>query len=449
MMNAPASTLARHRSRTQRGAAALVVVMLLLLIVALVAGYTARNLLFEQRTSVNQYRSTQAFEAAEAGIEWALAMLNAGRIDTACTPHDDPTTTDTSFRQRYLQVAVDTGLVTALKYDKDADGVAEEPLRPSCVFDGTDWQCSCPVDGAPVLADPVGPGPFPAFRVTFREPASTRPGLVQVVAVGCTRLDAADVCADAAGSGDSRAELTVLAALKSGLAVMPVAGVTARGRIDAAAGTLSVFSPDAAAGYTLHAGVAPSVAASALHPPAGTPVDQSIIVDATFADAQFGADRMFAAMFATGRYAGLGVDTYRDQPATIVVDCTDDCTAARVRDLVRLNPGRMVWIDGDFTLDVADPVGTAAAPALLVVAGSFTVADAAAQVHGLVYTIDPDNTSWTHAGNLTLRGAVVGESDLTFDGAGTTTVVHDRAVLARLHRTHGSFVRVPGSWKDF
>lgn len=442
-MDAQASALARRRPRTQRGAAALVVVMLLLLIVALVAGYTARNLLFEQRTSVNQYRSTQAFEAAEAGVEWALAMLNAGRIDAACTPHDDPTTTDTSFRQRYVAIAEDSGLVAV---NLRSDG---QPLHPSCVFDGADWQCSCPVDGAPALADPAGSGPVPAFRVTFREPPSTRPGLVQVTVVGCTRLDAADVCSDAAASGDSRAEVTVLAALKSGLAAMPVAGVTARGLVDAAAGTLSVISQHAATSYTLHAGAAPTVDPSALHPPPGTPVDQSIIVDATFADAQFTADRMFAAMFATGRYAGLGVDTYRDQPATIVVDCTDDCTAARVRDLVRLNPGRMVWIDGDFTLDIADPIGTTAAPALLIVAGSITVAHAGAQVNGLVYTIDPDDTSWTHAGNLMLRGAVVGESDLTFGGVGTTTVVHDRAVLARLHRKHGSFVRVPGSWKDF
>jgi Tfp pilus assembly protein PilX len=98
----------RHRHRAsrcngyppQRGAAALVVVMVLFFIVALVAAYTSRNLIFEQRTSANQYRSTQAFEAAEAGIDWALAMLNGGRIDAACRAHTDASTTDDSFRQR-------------------------------------------------------------------------------------------------------------------------------------------------------------------------------------------------------------------------------------------------------------------------------------------------------------------------------------------------------------
>ncbi|MCK7493803.1 MAG: PilX N-terminal domain-containing pilus assembly protein [Comamonadaceae bacterium] len=72
--------------RRQRGAASLVVVLVLFLVVSLVAAYTSRNLIFEQRTGINQYRSTQALEAAEAGLEWTIQMLNAGLIDTACAP---------------------------------------------------------------------------------------------------------------------------------------------------------------------------------------------------------------------------------------------------------------------------------------------------------------------------------------------------------------------------
>jgi Tfp pilus assembly protein PilX len=84
----------------ERGAAALVVVALLFSVLSLVTVYTHRNLLFEQRAAGNQLRSTQAFEAAEAGLEWALTQLNAGRLDAACQPSMLPT--DTSFRQRYL-----------------------------------------------------------------------------------------------------------------------------------------------------------------------------------------------------------------------------------------------------------------------------------------------------------------------------------------------------------
>ena len=65
----------------QRGAATLVVVMVLFFIISMVAAYTSRNMIFEQRTGANLYRATQSFEAAEAGMNWALMMLNRGRID--------------------------------------------------------------------------------------------------------------------------------------------------------------------------------------------------------------------------------------------------------------------------------------------------------------------------------------------------------------------------------
>ena len=50
----------RNIASDQRGAATLAVVALLFFIVSLVAAYTNRNLIFEQRTSGNQFRATQA-----------------------------------------------------------------------------------------------------------------------------------------------------------------------------------------------------------------------------------------------------------------------------------------------------------------------------------------------------------------------------------------------------
>jgi len=64
------STASTHRS--ERGAAALIVTMVLLLVSSLVVLYVNRNLIFEQRSAANQYRAAQAFEASEAGVEWAL-----------------------------------------------------------------------------------------------------------------------------------------------------------------------------------------------------------------------------------------------------------------------------------------------------------------------------------------------------------------------------------------
>src|SRR5450432_2351820 len=85
----------------QRGAAALVVTMLLVFAMLIVVAYANRNLVVEARASANQYRSTQAFEAAEAGLEWALAKLNdATPIGDDCMPSAAPGAL--SFRDRQL-----------------------------------------------------------------------------------------------------------------------------------------------------------------------------------------------------------------------------------------------------------------------------------------------------------------------------------------------------------
>src|SRR5204863_4630048 len=71
--------------RRQRGAAALITTLMLFFVMTLVAAFANRNHIFEQRASANQVRATQALEAADAGAEWAIAMLNSTQpIDDRC-----------------------------------------------------------------------------------------------------------------------------------------------------------------------------------------------------------------------------------------------------------------------------------------------------------------------------------------------------------------------------
>ena len=204
-MNAhPTPTLVRRRPSTRahaRGMATLTVVAVLFFILSLVAAYTNRNLIFEQRTSGNQVRSTLAFEAAEAGVEWALSMLHSGRIDDNCVPSTDPARP--SFRGRYLSIDPTSGVITpagALAADNGST------VWPSCVFNGNDWNCSCPTPGnAPALAAPAGTEVYPAFRVRFVRLSLTQPSIVRIEVNGCTRLN--DACLDfpsTAGAGEGR-----------------------------------------------------------------------------------------------------------------------------------------------------------------------------------------------------------------------------------------------------
>ena len=69
----------------QHGAATLISTVVVLVLMTLVAFFASRNIVFERKTAANQYRSTKAIEAAEAGIEWAIGNLNSSRkISTAC-----------------------------------------------------------------------------------------------------------------------------------------------------------------------------------------------------------------------------------------------------------------------------------------------------------------------------------------------------------------------------
>jgi hypothetical protein len=46
-----------------------------------------------------------------------------------------------------------------------------------------------------------------------------------------------------------------------------------------------------------------------------------------------------------------------------------------------------------------------------------------------------------------VRGGLIAEGRL--GGTGALSVEYDPQILSRLRTRHGSFVRVPGGWKDF
>jgi Tfp pilus assembly protein PilX len=70
-------TSACDKPRRQAGMATLGATVILLVLVSAIALYTSRTVLFEQRISGNDFRSRQAFEAAESGLQIALAYIGS------------------------------------------------------------------------------------------------------------------------------------------------------------------------------------------------------------------------------------------------------------------------------------------------------------------------------------------------------------------------------------
>lgn len=447
---------AATRRLAQRGAASLVVVMVLFFVMALVAAYTNRNLIFEQRTAVNQYRSTMALEAAEAGIEWALAQLNGGRIGGNCLQIGVPSP-NTSFRQRYLNIDPATGMITV----PAQPGVPAQPRRAGCVWTGASWSCDCPTNNNPVLAAPAGPGLFPAFWVTFSVANVARQGNVEIIANGCTSLNAACLTADDKSTSDVEgfAQIHSLVALKSSLTTPPAAALTVFGQVGLPPPV--VGAPLAAyntatdrGGITIQASGAVNSGTFTVVSTPGTPSAASIIANdaSLILPAPVGppvitsGDRLFASVF------GAWPNTYSLQPGAVVLNCPAAGCRQALADTVAMNPDRVIWINGDLTLESAGVVGSApnplnpaaaVGPATIVTTGNLIFTAPGVRIFGVVYARNGNN--WTGSGEI--QGAALSESDLAPTAA--LTVVYNPDVIDALRLRAGSFVKLSGGWRDF
>jgi len=439
-----------------------VIVMLLFFVISLVAAYTSRNLIFEQRTAANQYRSTQALEAAEAGIEWTLAQLNSGLTTNTCTA----TTTasgNPSFRQRYLSINNTTGNITPVV-----------PLAlnryPACVLDtsasnAADWKWSCvcpPAAGTPTpLAAPSGAGAAPAYVVQMRPVTGSPPrnDLFDIVSYSCTRFstDCISFNTNRGGTGDGIATTQVTVALRGALTRLPAATLTVAGSLAAPTGGAVLAlqnSSEAANGITLHSsGPAPATGLALTGLPGAAPSSTVFSSDTSLAppaQASFGfsaRDLRFAAIF------GMQPQTYRRQPGLPILDCSGGCNAAAINTAIERNPGRPVWLAGSTgTVTIDGTIGSASAPALLIVEGDVAFSGGASFTGFLYSRIKDDGsaTVWSLNGNTTFVGAAMAEGNLSLGGSSTgVSITYDEATLRALRLGSGTFVRVPGSWRDF
>ena len=201
--------------RTQRGAATLVVVMILFFIMAMMAAYANRSLVFEQRIASNYFRSGLSVEVADAGLEWAVAQLNGGNIDSTC---QSAPAAASSFRQRYLNIDTTTRSMTPTL----ASGGYDTPVA-SCVRDASTglWNCSCP--------DPVAKATTPAVAAANQIQPSFQVGIngggnvVTLQAIGCTGSTSSACLTGNAGiaaqqllaSSQATVQVALVSALKS------------------------------------------------------------------------------------------------------------------------------------------------------------------------------------------------------------------------------------------
>lgn len=381
-----------------RGVAALPIVLMLSLVAMLAVVHAHRDVIFDLRSTANQARAAQAHEAAQAGLAWAIALLNRPEpIDEACRPSDDAASRAWQERTRPAAPPL--------------------TLHASCIANDFGWSCHCPASGD---ARPVFDAGQPAFHVSLA-PEPGEADRWQLTSVG--------------HSGDGGAPILLRQDIGRlpGPDTLPAAALTVRRAAHFPDGHFTVNNMAAAgSGLTVHAGAEISGAALTVVGAPGTPAAATVLADDPLL-AGLSPEALHASLFRLDRPA------WREQPGVHEVDCRTPCDTA-LQDASRRHT--MLHLAGGLRLSGATTVGTPERPVLLVVDGPVEL-QGGATLHGLVVALHP---GWHDTSGSRVQGAVVALE--AFDAHGFTRIDHDAPLLRRLQSRAGTFAPRLGSWRD-
>jgi Tfp pilus assembly protein PilX len=436
-----------HSPRAQRGAGALIVTMLLLFTSSIIVFYVNRGLIFEQKTSANQVRSTAAFEVAEAGLEWATGMLNQPfDITTDCSLL---ATTNVAFRTKYIQTGANTNVAPATT------------TFPGCKINGTTLTCSCPNlagVGAEAVAS-LGAAVQPSFTIAFADVGD--PQAVRVTSTGCTAQGGAckplsALSGATTANSDAWAQVSVILKLRPLLRAGPSGPLTC-GTSCAPGGSYNIINTEVASnGYLVNAGTTITSGAGVTYQTIpGQPVQNSLIPSDASLNAIASTDPTCSnsAMFKT--YFGITMAEYAASPTVKTVPgCGNANTCGGLMNTY-LNQGWKSFYfpagaGNGLALNNSAPFSVVGAFGAgngvnLVSAGDIDI-NGNITIHGLLFS-NSASINDLGTGTADIYGAIVTCAAQSSNGNGTIT--YDSNALGGLGLKPGVMARVPGSWRDF
>lgn len=429
-----------QQRRRQQGAATLLVTMVLMFGTSIVMLYLNRNIIFEQKTSANQLRSTRAMETAEAGMEWATGMLNSPYdISSSCV---FDTTTQVSFRRKYVQTK------WADATTPSTNVIPATTTYPGCKINAANntLTCGCPavagVSGSATAA--LGTAVLPSFTVAFS--ATTDPEAVRVVVTGCT--EQAGACTPATvGSSDATATVSSILKLRPLLRAAPAAALTC-GTTCAVGGSYEIVNQDVYTGGVLvNAGAAITAGngTSYVSIP-GQPIGNAQIGNDASLSALSSADPTCSGSSMFSAYFGSTIAQYAASPNTKTIpNCGSASTCGGLVDAAYADGWRSFYFpDGFARNNSSGSLGSANDPVTLVSNGGFDV-NGNISVFGMIFA-NSANVNDLGTGTADIRGALV--TCAAYNNNGNGTLSYDANVLNSVRRSTGNMVRVPGSWTD-
>lgn len=416
--------------KRQRGAATLLVTMVLLFSTSIIMLYLNRNILFEQKTSANQMRSTMALEMAEAGMEWATGMLNtAYDIDANCA---FLTTTNISFRRKYVQTKWNDAT------NPTTDVFPATTTYPGCKVNGNTTTCSCPpVPSSGSATATLGAATLPGFTVALS--ATGDPEAVRVVVTGCTAQASACTPATASNS-DATATVSTILKLRPLLRAAPASPLTC-GTSCAVGGSYNIVNRDVAtsgilvnAGTSITSGNGTTYTSIPGQPGANALVGNDASLSAlSSADSTCSNSSMFSAYF------GTTIAEFAASPMTKTITDSSDVDAAYA------DGWRSFYFPNGFTRNNSSGnLGTASDPVTLVSAAGFDL-NGNIDIYGMIFS-NSSNVNDVGTGTANIHGALV--TCAGYNNNGNGTLEYDPDVLKGVRRSTGTLARTAGSWTD-
>jgi hypothetical protein len=378
----------------QTGAATLFIALMMLFSLTMIAVFSARTSVTEIQVTANEYRTKQALEAAQAGLE-------QGQVEIM-----------------ELQTTNINGLLQLHQLDGNSNaGLGYVDLNASANF--------FRVNGTPGAMSNNS-----SYTVTYenidRDGGVFDPSrdnyLIRVTSVG------------ASDDGSAKRKIQQLMMLVPWLANAPDAALTAKELVDIGG---NVAVTNMVTNLAVHAGGAYSSGGSASTETTNGTNQAGDVVQNDAVLASMTSDQFFFSIFG---------QTKSDIKAQSTQISCDNCNS----DLDGLT-GQMIWVNPATSgstpqVNSNTVIGSATQPVILIVEGGANgfKLNGTADIYGLVYVIgDWDNSG---GGNAAITGAAIAEGE--FHSTGTPNPTYDETVLNRLNAL-GTFARIPGSWKDF
>jgi hypothetical protein len=393
----------------QRGAVTLVMALVLLVLTTLVAGYTGSAVLFERRISANEFRSGQAFEAAESGLSSALAYMGSrGGADKNRDGAIDPIfdTNADGIGDANITTFADNSSVTVAvngtfpNYTIQSVGMSDDQTAMRTV-----WTVGASVDALPNSPD----NPLTARGAIFVGGSAS----VHNPEGHSTIWSGADV-----DLGSNNATATNIAN-------------------PADAGYPSCMDTSMTCGTTRSS----SKVAVGLDVIAN---DSSL--------SNLSNSQMFQNFF------GTSMANYRDSRVTLEVTAANANNPASdsASPGVHLGAGEVIWVEGDTVLQNTTTVGCEVPvmgggncpvgnldPSILIINGNLQTSGTPT-FYGVVYVVGRVDVG----GNNTVHGALVVVGQTQSAAGGSLDVWYNSDVLTR-SRDNGPLAGNPGSWRDW